>query len=419
MTAPVVVIGGGFIGLCSALQMQWRGLAVTLVDPGDPEAAASFGNAGQFAVGEVVPLSGPDTPAKVPRWLMDPLGPLAIRWRHLPRLTPWLIRLLRAGRPDRVAAISASMAALSDRIHLDYQPLLEAAGAQALVQPGPHLRLYPSRGAFEAEGWRWEMRVKAGLRHDLLDRDALLAREPTLGEGIGFAVASPERSSVIEPLALMRAFDSCFRAGGGTVVTGKVTAFAREGDIVSGVALADGRVIAASQVVVAAGAWSHRLTALLGDRVPLESERGYHVVLPRPGVMPRHSMSHVERGFAVLPMGHRLRLAGTVELASLAAPPNWDRARRLLDGARTLLPGLNTEGARFWMGHRPSLPDSLPVIDRATRAHNVIYAFGHGHLGLSWAATTGRLVADLATDTPGNMNVAPFRVGRFAGPVWA
>ena len=419
MSAPVVVVGGGFIGLCSALQMQRRGLAVTLVDPGDPERAASFGNAGQFAVGEVVPISGPGTLRKVPGWLMDPLGPLAIRWRHLPRLTPWLIRFLRSGRPDRVAAISAAMATLCDRIHLDYQPLLEAANAQGLVQPGPHLRLYGSQTDFEAEGWRWALRVKAGLRHERLDRAALHALEPALGESIGFAIASTERSSVIEPLALTRALDACFRAGGGEVVAGTVTAFERRGDGATGVTLADGRVIAASQIVIAAGAWSHRLAKLLGDRIPLESERGYHVMLPNPGVMPRHSMSHVARGFALLPMGDRLRLAGTVELASLEAPPNWDRARTLMEVARILLPGLNTEGARFWMGHRPGLPDSLPIIDHASRVNNVIYAFGHGHMGLSWAATTGRLVADLATGTPSNLDTRPFRLARFRRPAWA
>ncbi len=411
---PILVIGGGFVGLCSALQMQRRGHAVTLVDPGDPERAASFGNAGQFAVGEVVPISGPGTLAKVPGWLLDPLGPLAIRWRHLPRLAPWLIRFLRAGRMDRVEKISAAMAALGDRIHLDYHPLLEMADAQALVQPGPHLRLYNSHADFEAEGWRWQLRVKSGLRHEMLDRAALIALEPTIGTSINFAVASPDRSAVIEPLLLMQAFDTCFRAGGGIVVHGMVTGFTRDGDRVSGVTLADGQAIAARQVVIAAGAWSHRLTALLGDKVPLESERGYHAVLPNPGVMPRHSMSHVERGFALLPMGDRLRLAGTVELASVDAPPNWNRARVLMDVARGLLPGLNTEGAKFWMGHRPALPDSLPIIDRASRAANVIYAFGHGHMGLSWGATTGRLVADLVDNTPSNFDIAPFRVRRFA-----
>jgi len=203
------------------------------------------------------------------------------------------------------------------------------------------------------------------------------------------------------------------------VVAGNVTGFQREGGKVTAVTLAEGASIATSQVVIAAGAWSHRLTALLGDRVPLETERGYHVVLSNPHVIPKHSMSHVARGFALLPMGDRLRLAGTVELASLEAPPNWDRARLLIETARQFLPGLNTAEAKFWMGHRPSLPDSLPLIDRASQAENVIYAFGHGHMGFSWAATTGRLVADLATATPSNFDMTPFRLARFAGPVWA
>ncbi len=416
-SAPVAVIGGGFVGLCSALQLQRHGREVVLIDPGEIERAASYGNAGQFALGEVVPISGPGTLRAVPRWLADPLGPLAIRWRYLPRLAPWLLRFLRAGRPDRVAAISAAMAALCDRIRIDYPPLIEAAGASDLVRPGPHLRLYASRAEWEAEGWRWEMRLRGGLRHELLDGPALRAAEPALAEAIGFAVASTERSHVADPGALMRAFAGHFAAQGGRVVAGTATGFRRGRDgLVSAVELAGGGLCPAGQVVIAAGAWSHRLTALLGDAVPLESERGYHVMLPEPRVMPRHTMSHVARGFALLPMTQgRLRLAGTVEFAGLEAPPNWDRARRLIEVARGLLPGLNAEGARFWMGHRPALPDSLPIIDRASQAANVVYAFGHGHMGLSWGATTGRLVAGLITDTPTNFDLRPFRLSRFRG----
>jgi D-amino-acid dehydrogenase len=247
-----------------------------------------------------------------------------------------------------------------------------------------------------------------------MDRAALTAIEPTIGDSIQFAIASPDRSSVIEPLRLMQAFDRAFRQGGGVVEHGSVTGFRREGDKVVAVTLADGRSIAASEVVIAAGAWSHRLTKLLGDKLPLESERGYHAVLSNPGVMPRHPMSHVERGFALLPMGDRLRLAGTVELASVDAPPNWERAQRLIETARILLPGLNTSEAKLWMGHRPGLPDSLPVIDRASQVKNVVYAFGHGHMGLSWGATTGRLVADIIEKTPSNLDTTPFRVARFA-----
>jgi D-amino-acid dehydrogenase len=412
-SAPVVVIGSGFVGLGSALHLQRDGHAVVLLDPGDPMRAASYGNAGHLAVGEVVPLSGPHVLRSLPRWLADPLGPLALRLRYLPRLTPWLLRFLRAGRMSEVERISAAMATLCDRIALDYQPLIEEAGVQDVLRPGPHLRLYASRAAWEAEGWRWSLRVRSGFRHELLEGEALRNKEPALAPSIGFAVASLDRLTVGDPLRLLTAFRTLFRARGGREVTGTATGFVRRGGLVSGVACADGHIEPASAVVVAAGAWSHRLARALGDRVPLETERGYHVMLPDPGVMPRHSMSHVERGFALSPMEQGLRLAGTVEFAGLTAPPNWDRARNLMTIAQSLIPGLNTAGHRFWMGHRPSLPDSLPVIDRASSARNVIYAFGHGHMGLSWGATTGRLAAGLVSERSTNLDLSPFRLSRF------
>lgn len=413
MSTPVVVIGGGFVGLCSALHLQRRGVDVTLLDPGEIERAASFGNAGQVAIGAVVPVAGPGTLRKVPRWLADPLGPLAIRWSYLPRMLPWLWRFVRSGRLDQVQAVSAAMASLSDHVLFDTQALVEDAGAGALMKSTPHLSLYRDRAAWEGEGLSWQLRVKAGMRFELLEGDALRSAEPSVGPEIGFAVAAQDRYYIANPGGLMQAYATRFQAQGGTIRAGTATDFTRDGSRVTGVALADGNTLPARAVVVAAGAWSHRLAARLGDRIPLETERGYHAVLPNPGLMPRHTLSHVERGFAVLPMGEELRLAGTVEFAGLDAPPNWDRARKLIEVARRFLPGLKADGARFWMGHRPATPDSLPVIDRAGQATNVVYAFGHGHLGLTWAATTGHLVAGLVTDTPSNFDLRPFRHSRF------
>jgi D-amino-acid dehydrogenase len=412
-SSRIVVVGGGFIGLCSALHLQAQGVTVVLIDPGEPERAASYGNAGQLAVGEVVPISGPGVLAAVPRWLADPLGPLAIRWRHLPRLMPWLLRFLREGRMGRVQAISRSMAMLCDGIHLDWPPLLARLGIEDILRPGPLLRLYGSRAQWEAEGWRWQLRAQSGVRHELLDHAALHAMEPALADQVGFAIAFTDRPFVGEPLRLMRACAEFLVQHGGEVVAGRVTGFGRSGNAVSTVLLEDGQRYAADQVVIAAGAWSHRLARLLGDRVPLESERGYHVELPHAGVVVNHGMSHAHRGFAMMPMDQGLRLAGTVELAGLEAPPDWRRAHRLIEGARLILPGLDVRNARFWMGHRPSLPDSLPIIDRAPGAANVIYAFGHGHMGLSWAATTGRMVAELAAGVTGNEDRTAFRAGRF------
>ena len=410
---PIVVIGGGLVGLCCGLQLQRLGREVLIVDPGKPEGAASYGNAGQLAGAEVVPVTGPGVLLSVPRWLMDPLGPLAIRWQYLPRLAPWLLRFLRAGTLRRATEISRSMASLCDRIYFDYQPLLDAAGVADIVQHGPHLRIYNSKAQWEAEGWRWDLRLLNDRVFDYLDQPALHALEPDLSPGATFAAAAPDRYFVRSPPRLMQAFGAHFVASGGRMVAGSVTGFDRTADAVTAVRLASGERYEASQVVVAAGAWSHRLTAELGDRVPLETERGYHVMLASPGVTVHHSLTYAPRGFAITPMEQGLRLAGTVEFGGLKSAPNWARARKLIEAAKELLPGLKADDPQFWMGHRPSMPDSLPVIDRASKLSNVFYAFGHGHMGLSWAATTGLLIAALSQNQPTNFDVTPFRLGRF------
>lgn len=410
---PLVVVGGGLVGLNCAWQLRHLGTEIVVIDPGDVRRAASYGNAGQIAAGEVVPISGPGVLRAVPGWLADPLGPLAIRWRYLPTLTPWLIRFLRAGRRDRVAAISRAMAALCARMLDDFQSVLAAAQATDLLHPGPLLRLYDSRRHWETEGWRWQLREEAGTRFSLLDDAALHAAEPALSDAAGFAVAFTDRPFIADPGALVQRLRACLARADVRFIETTARSFERQGERVTAIRLADGTHCPAGRVVIAAGAWSAPLAAQLGDRVPLESERGYHAVLPRPGVALRHGMSHVRRGFALMPMRQGLRLAGTVEFAGLTAPPRWDRAQRLIEGARLLLPGLCADDARFWMGHRPSLPDSLPVISHATKARNVVYAFGHGHMGLSWSATTGRLVASLFDGTAPPVDPTPFRVSRF------
>jgi D-amino-acid dehydrogenase len=412
--SPLVIVGGGLIGLNCAFHLRHLGTEIVVVDPADLRAAASYGNAGQIASGEVVPIAGPGVLRAVPGWLMDPLGPLAIRWQYLPRLTPWLIRFLRAGQPHRVAAISRSMAALCARMHDDFQPVLAAAGATDLLRPGPLLQLYDSRQHWESQGWRWQLRIDAGTRHALLNHAALHSAEPALSDVAGFAVAYADRSFIADPGDLMLALKARLIRDGVRFINSTIQSFDRSGNAVTALILADGTRCRASAAVIAAGAWSGSLAARLGDRVPLETERGYHAVLPRPGITLHHALSHVRRGFALMPMRQGLRLAGTVEFAGLVAAPRWHRARRLIEGARALLPGLCADDAQFWMGHRPSLPDSLPVISRASTVRNVVYAFGHGHMGLSWSATTGRLVASLFDGTTPPVDLAPFQVSRFA-----
>lgn len=411
---PFAVIGGGFVGLCSAIHLRRAGEDVVLIDPGDMKRAASYGNSGQFAIGEVVPLSVPGVLFRVPRWLLDPLGPLSIRWRNLPELTPWILRFLRASTQKRMDEVAAALTQLCELIHFDYEPLIKAAGAEDAITQTECIRLFVSREEYDEEERKYGyLRIRGGLVYDLLDADALHREEPEIDRRFTFGAIMKGRTFVSNLPKLLQAFAALLQREGGKMVKGEVVDFERSGNRVEAVKLADGSRIAVRGVVVAAGAWSRALCRRLGDKVPLEAERGYHVMLPNSGVTLRRSLTIPSRGFGIIPMQAGLCIAGTVELARLGAPPNYARADRLVEKARAIFPHLNAEGAARWMGNRPAMPDSVPVIDRAGKVENAFYAFGHGHRGMSFAATTGRLIAGLVTNQKVNFDLRPYALNRF------
>ena len=237
--------------------------------------------------------------------------------------------------------------------------------------------------------------------------------EPDLAQVFHAGMFMPDWGHVADPYRIVAGIAEAFARSGGVIREGRVVSFEIGAEGPRSVDTVSGERIAFDQVVIAAGAWSHRLTRQLGSKVPLETERGYHTTLPNPGVDVRRMLHSAEGGFVLTPMSMGLRLAGTVELGGLEAPPNYDRAKVLVTRARQFLPKLNADGGSEWMGFRPSLPNSLPVIARSPRFANVFYAFGHGHLGLTEGATTGRIIAALAAGRPPGIDLAPFRVDRF------
>jgi D-amino-acid dehydrogenase len=408
------VIGGGIIGLASALSLQEAGFQVRVIDRGAPGDGASYGNAGILAPDGVIPESNPATLAQVPRYLLDPTGPLTIRWRHLPRLIPWLARFVAAGRPSRVAEIASGLAALTNRAVTDYAPLTARAGADGLIKRGGSLTVYRSAEALDAAASEHQLRRRHGHQVEIVTGAALREMEPALSPAIQHAAYFPEKCWVIDPRALSQAFADAVLAAGGDIVRAAVNGFALGADGPDEIFSDQGTIdITDETVVIAAGAQSLSLTRLLGAKPPLDTERGYHVMVPRPGISLGLPVSDGGRGYYATPMAGGLRIAGTVELGGLTAPPNWRRADILLGHARRLLPDLDTAGSERWMGFRPSMPDSLPVISRSPRFRRVLFAFGHGHLGLTLAAVTGRLVADLAADKTPIVDPRPYRVDRF------
>jgi D-amino-acid dehydrogenase len=413
----VVVIGGGIVGVCSASWLLRRGYSVTILEPNGIGDGSSFGNAGCFNASSVVPVSMPGNLPKVPGWMMDPLGPLAIRWSYLPTILPWLGRFIRAGSRRRVFEQARALAPLLRDPVGAYVPLVENAGARDLVRRDGHLMVYRDRAAFEADGLAWRLRRENGIPWIELADDALWEHEPAISREHRFAIFLPENGHTIDPKGFVMALANAFVRDGGRIVEDAAQGFELFGNRLVGVRSAGGTV-PADKAVVAAGAHSRKLALQLGDRLPLDTERGYHVMIRSPEVLPRAPIMHMDGKFVATPMAQGLRIAGTVEFAGLEAAPNWKRADKLLSWARRLFPSLASDHAperiSRWMGFRPSMPDSLPVIDHAARSRDIVYAFGHGHVGMAAGARTGAAVADLIDGRNPEIPTAPFSARRFA-----
>ncbi len=409
----VAVIGNGIVGACCAAWLQRDGHRVTFVDPLGPAEATSFGNAGSLSPSACLPVGMPGMWKRVPRWLLDPLGPLAVRWWYAPVVAPWLARFLRASDRAEVVRIATALRGLLAPIFDCYEPLLQRANGMGLLRRSGCLYVYSGKEA--ARQWQWGMNLRRGLGVDLRDvgEEELAALEPDLRGRFRFGILAPENASTLDPAALTRClFDQAVRDGA-KVVRDRVEDFRLSGGSVTALRLSGGEELPVDGVVLAGGAWSAALASRLGPRIPLETQRGYHVTVESNNLGLSHTVMAVEHNLMVNPMRMGLRLAGSVEFAGLKAAPDYRRAEVLLDRGREMFPHLDTSRTTQWMGHRPCLPDSLPVIGRAPRAENALFAFGHGHVGMCGAASTGREIANLVAGRAPGIDLSPFAPTRF------
>ncbi|WP_041415189.1 NAD(P)/FAD-dependent oxidoreductase [Sinorhizobium fredii] len=408
----VVVVGAGIIGTTIAYELQRRGKAAVLVERDPCGEGASYGNMASIAVTEFMPASRPSVWAQMPKWLIDPEGPVRIRPSYMPRLVPWFLRFLEASRPSRVKELEAAGAVLCRRVYEDLMPLLQEANLTDMLTEEGCLSLYADEAEFSADREHIEVLERFGFRHEVLGGNAIRDLEPALTSKIAKAVLFPENRSISDPYRLLLKLREKFLALGGRIEQGEVVGF-DEGDRVKAVRLKDGRSIAAFQTVLSAGAYTGKLSRILGEPMPLETERGYHTQIMAPGISMRHSIIWPARAFMVTPTAGGIRVGGTVEMAGLDTAPDYRRAKVLVKRAREALPELRSEKATEWMGHRPALPDTVPIIGPSAKHRGVFYATGHGHLGLTYAATTARLIGDLVTGVNPPIDLKAYRVDRF------
>lgn len=408
----VIVVGAGVVGLSAALALRARGRTVTVLDREGPAAGASAGNAGAFAFTDILPLASPGILRKAPKWLLDPLGPLSVPPAYALRIAPWMYRFWRACAPSRVAASTRAQTALMDLSKAELEPFLAATGLLAMLRKEGNLQVYETEAEFRASLPGWQARADHGIDFRHMDPEEMAEVQPGLSPRFIRGTFTPGWYSITDPKDYTLALAERLRAQGGEVTQGEVVALTPDDAGVT-LTLADGQTRRAAQVLLAAGAHSHLLARDMGERIPLETERGYNTTLPGDAFDLRTQITFGGHGFVITRLASGIRVGGAVELGGLDLPPNFRRSEAMLKKAQSFLPGLRPTGGVQWMGFRPSLPDSLPAIGKARASSRVIYAFGHGHLGLTQSAGTARLVADLVTGTAPAIDMTPFSPQRF------
>jgi D-amino-acid dehydrogenase len=409
----VAVIGAGIVGVTAGLYLRRAGHEVTLFDPLPPGGGASFGNAGMISPDSCTPVALPGMLREVPGWLRDPLGPLAVPPAYLPQALPWLLKWIAAGRFDRVLAGSDALRALHVSAFECYRELLGPANFSELIRTNGQIFVWEGPENPVMKPVREAILARHKVAVEELDIEVLRQMVPGVTRTVSRAIIMTKNGHTVNPGRLVRTLGTLLGEVDGVFRHENVLKLLREDDAYRLVTNAGNYRF--DKVVVTAGAWSQRLLRPLGVRLPLESERGYHMTIPNPPVAPPPvPLVCMNKPAGVSPFEGGIRLAGTVEIGGLDAPMNEQRALIMLRRAKTLLPALAAEDYSIWMGHRPSFPDSLPVIGAAPGHPGLLLAFGHGHTGMTGGPPTGRLIAQLVSGRPPSIDLAPYSPARFA-----
>ncbi|MFY8107151.1 MAG: NAD(P)/FAD-dependent oxidoreductase [Elstera sp.] len=409
----VIIIGAGIIGVTVAHALLDAGCSVTLVDPGGIAAGASQGNAGWIAHVDILPLASPKAWRNLPRWLMDPLGPLAIRPAYLPKLAPWLLRFLLASRAKPLAAGTSALVALNGQALRAWEDRLARLGLSRHLRPRGFLTVWDDPAITPGMAALAQVQRGHSIPVQDLDRAGVTALEPALATGsVAGGLWYTTGAHVSDPADLTRALGEAALARGARLILAEAQSVSANTDSAA-VTLSTGETLRASRVILAAGAWSKPLATQLGDNVPLDTERGYNVTLSPGSLGLTRPVLFEGHGFVISPLDTGDRLGGAVEFAGLQAAPNYGRVDALITRARRFLPEGRFEGGTRWMGFRPSMPDSLPVIGPSRQSPCVLHAFGHGHYGLTQAAITAEIIAAQIMGTPSPLDSTPFSAQRF------
>ena len=411
MDGHVTIIGAGIVGICTAISLCERGFSVRLIDRGIPGQETSFGNAGVISPWSIIPQSMPGIWKTLPGLLLDRDSPLSVRPRFWPRMIPWGLRFLRHATEEKARAASDCMEYLCGPSVDLYRRLLAGTGHEDLLAESYYIHAFRTADKASLKNLDYRIRVEKGGDLALIGPRELQTLEPGLSSDFKAAVVIKGQARARAPGQLGQVLTAKARGLGIEVVQAEVIRLSHQNG--SWTIFAKGQNFTAPRVVLAAGVWSADLLRALGITLPLVAERGYHVEFAAPGVTLNHSVMDVDGKAVASSMLGGLRLAGTAEFAAIDALPDPRKQAILTRQAKAMCPDLSTAQGSFWMGRRPSFPDSLPALGAVPGQDGLFAAFGHSHYGLMMAPKTGEVLADIISGCPANAPLDALKMDRF------
>ena len=406
----IAVVGAGIVGICSAYFLKKSGFNVTLIDREDPGTMTSFGHACSFADYANVPVNYPGLIWDIPKMLLRKDGPLAVDFFYILKNLPWAFSFLQNCKKEKVDEIASSLTNLLKHSQLSYDEIFKDINVQEYISHEENLYLFDTKKSFEDYEYANVIRKNNKVKVRNLTKDEVKKLEPNIANVYYAGQIFTGSRHTTNPLAISTKIFEKFLELGGTYIKQNVKNLIQKENFIE--LSLDNKKIIFDKIIISAGAWSNQIANMLGDKFPLDTERGYHILFETNEKLINRPVAWSESGFYLIQIHDGIRAAGTVEIAGLKKSPNKKRIEMIERQSRKVLPQLGKVKST-WMGRRPTLPDSLPIIGKSQQNSNVIYAFGHQHIGWTLGAVTGKIIDSLSRDQIPNIDISAYSPTRF------
>jgi len=412
LKSSVVVIGAGIQGVCISLFLIKKGFKVTLIDRDEPgKESASYGNAGHFSPYASVPINRPDILVDVPSMLLSSTGPLALKWNYVPKMIPWFLRFIKNCSKKNMMHTAKYMHQILDLALPAYDELFEDIDISGLVENKGIMYFWTDKDLKSRE-LEINIRKELGVKQQLLSPHEIHDLEPHIKKIYHGGILYPEAKHARNPKKILLKLIDLFIKRGGKLEKKNISSISFTADN-KPVIKTDINFYTFDKAVIACGAFSKKITDQLNEKIPLDTERGYHVHFKGYDHLLSRPVIFLNRGFGITPMEQGLRVVGTVEFGGLNNPPSKKRIQNLINNAKYLFPELGKHEDE-WLGFRPTLPDFLPVMGQSKNHKNLFYSFGHHHLGWTLGAISGKIISKIISGEKTNLNLEPYSSLRFS-----